>query len=81
VLVAAGGDIRIRADGDLANPTPAAMRVLVVVIIVGILVGRFTFIAPARRRRSPRLGTQPVVNAVTNPSTTALPVCMAVATA
>jgi hypothetical protein len=37
VLVAAGGDVRIQASGDLANPVPAALRVLDVVVIAGTL--------------------------------------------
>src|SRR5271169_843182 len=35
VLVAAGGDVSIQANGDLANPLPGALRVLSVVVIVG----------------------------------------------
>ena len=37
MLVAAGGDVRIQASGDLANPVPAALRVLDVVVIAGTL--------------------------------------------
>ena len=38
VLVAAGGDIRIQANGDLANPLPGAMRILSIVVIAGTLI-------------------------------------------
>jgi hypothetical protein len=38
LLVAAGGDIRIQANGDLANPLPGAMRILSIVVIAGTLI-------------------------------------------
>jgi len=37
VLVVAGHDVRIQANGDLANPLPGALLVLSVVVIVGTL--------------------------------------------
>ncbi len=55
VLVAAGGDVRIHANGDLANPLPGAMRVLTAVLIVGTLVSWVTWLAlqvPAYRHAS-----------------------------
>jgi hypothetical protein len=45
VLLAAGGDIRIQADGDLANPLPEAFRVLSVVVIAGTLVSWTAWLA------------------------------------
>ena len=38
VVLAAGGHIRIQANGDLASPLPGAFRVLNVVVIAGTLV-------------------------------------------
>jgi hypothetical protein len=38
VLVAAGSDIRIQANGDLANPLPGVLHILGVVVIAGTLV-------------------------------------------
>jgi hypothetical protein len=55
VLVAAGGDVRIQANGDLANPVPGAGRVLSVVLIVGTLASWtawLVFQVPAYRRAS-----------------------------
>jgi hypothetical protein len=55
VLVAAGGDVRIQADGDLANPLPGAFRVLGVVVIAGTLVSWTAWLAlqiPAYRHAS-----------------------------
>ena len=37
VLLAVGGGVRIEADGDLANPLPAAFHVLGVVVVAGTL--------------------------------------------
>jgi hypothetical protein len=54
VLVAAG-DVRIQADGDLANPLPGAFRVLGVVVIAGTLVSWTAWLAlqiPAYRHAS-----------------------------
>ena len=45
VLVAAGGDVRIQADGDLANPLPGAFHVLSVVVIAGTLVSWTAWLA------------------------------------
>ena len=45
VLVAAGGDVRIQADGDLANPLPGAFHVLGVVVIAGTLVSWTAWLA------------------------------------
>ena len=45
VLLAAGGDVRIQADGDLANPLPGAFRVLSVVVIAGTLVSWTAWLA------------------------------------
>jgi hypothetical protein len=45
VLVAAGGDVRIQASGDLANPLPGAFRVLDVVVIAGTLVSWVAWLA------------------------------------
>jgi hypothetical protein len=45
VLVAAGGDVRIQPDGDLANPLPGALRVLSVVVIAGTLVSWTAWLA------------------------------------
>jgi hypothetical protein len=55
VLLAAGGDVRIQADGDLANPLPGAFRALGVVVIVGTLVSWTAWLAvqiPAYRHAS-----------------------------
>jgi hypothetical protein len=117
LLVVAGHDVRLEANGDLANPTPAAQSVLYGVVIVGTLVawlawlviqiptyrrasgerrqqlkwlysgaGIFVvvavisvFIVPVALGEAPGWGTQPVVNALTNIGTSALPVCMGVA--
>lgn len=38
MLVAAGGNVLIKANGDLANPAPGASLVLSVVVIVGTLI-------------------------------------------
>jgi hypothetical protein len=45
VLVVAGHDVRIQANGDLANPLPGALRVLSVVVIVGTLVSWIAWLA------------------------------------
>jgi hypothetical protein len=45
VLVAAGGDVRIQANGDLANPLPGAFHVLSVVVIAGTLVSWTAWLA------------------------------------
>ena len=45
VLVAAAHDIRIRANGDLANPLPGASLVLSVVVIVGTLASWTAWLA------------------------------------
>ncbi len=45
VLVAAGGDVRIQASGSLANPSPAAFRVLDVVVVAGTLVSWVAWLA------------------------------------
>jgi hypothetical protein len=45
LLVAAGGDVRIQASGSLANPSPAAFRVLDVVVIAGTLVSWVAWLA------------------------------------
>jgi hypothetical protein len=45
VLVAASGDVRIQANGDLANPLPGAFHVLSVVVIVGTLVSWTAWLA------------------------------------
>jgi hypothetical protein len=45
VLVVAAHDVRIQANGDLANPLPGALRVLSVVVIVGTLVGWMAWLA------------------------------------
>jgi hypothetical protein len=45
VLVAAGGDVRIQASGSLANPSPAVMRVLSAVVIVGTLASWTAWLA------------------------------------
>ncbi len=55
VLVAAGHDVRIQASGSLANPSPAAFRVLDVVMIAGTLVSWTAWLAvqvPAYRHAS-----------------------------
>jgi hypothetical protein len=55
VLVAAGGDVRIRADGNLANPLSGAFRVLSVVVIAGTLASWAAWLAiqiPSYRRAS-----------------------------
>lgn len=59
VLVAAGHDVRLQADGDLANPLSRAEDVISVLVIVGTLVswgglaGRSDTDLPARPRRAP----------------------------
>ena len=45
VLVAAAGDVRIQASGSLANPSPAAFRVLDVLVIAGTLVSWVAWLA------------------------------------
>ncbi len=45
VLVAAGGDVRIQASGDLANRLPGALRVLDVVVIAGTLASWTAWLA------------------------------------
>jgi hypothetical protein len=45
VLVVAGHDVRIQANGDLANPLPGWLRVLSVVVIVGTLASWITWLA------------------------------------
>jgi hypothetical protein len=45
VLVVAAHDVRIQADGDLANPLPAAFRVLSALMIVGTIVSWTTWLA------------------------------------
>lgn len=55
VFVAAGGDVRIHANGDLANPLPAAFRVLTVVVIAGTVASWVAWLAlqvPAYRHAS-----------------------------
>ena len=55
VLVAAGGDARIQASGALANPSPAAFRVLSGVMTVGNLAAWVAWVAiqiPAYRHSS-----------------------------
>ena len=55
VLIAAGGDVRIQANGDLANQGPGALRVLSVVVIVGTLASWTAWLAiqiPAYRHAS-----------------------------
>ena len=55
VLVAAGGDVRIQANGDLANQGTGALRVLSVVVIVGTLASWTAWLAiqiPAYRHAS-----------------------------
>jgi len=55
VLLAVGGGVRIEADGDLANPLPAAFHVLGVVVVAGTLVSWTAWLAiqiPAYRRAS-----------------------------
>jgi len=55
VLLAAGGDVRIQANGDLANPLPRAFLVLNVAVIVGTLVSWTAWLAvqiPAYRHAS-----------------------------
>jgi hypothetical protein len=117
LLIAAAGDVRIRADGDLANPIPTAAAVLFGLVIAGTLVSWLgwvviqvptyrhasgerrqqlkwlysgaailvvsqvigTFIVPAIMGEPPGSGTQPVVAALTNIGTAALPVGMGVA--
>ena len=45
VLVAAAGDVRIQASGDLASPVPGALRVLDVVVIAGTLISWAAWLA------------------------------------
>jgi hypothetical protein len=45
VLVVTGHDVRIHANGDLANPLPAALGVLSVVVIVGTLASWTAWLA------------------------------------
>jgi len=45
VLVAAGHDVRIQANGDLTNPLPGALRVLDVVVIAGTLASWTAWLA------------------------------------
>jgi hypothetical protein len=45
VLVAAGGDVRIQASGNLAGPVPGVLRVLDVVVIAGTLVSWTAWLA------------------------------------
>jgi hypothetical protein len=55
VLVAAGGDVRLQANGDLANPLPGVLRVLSVVVIVATLASWVAWLAtqiPAYRHAS-----------------------------
>ena len=55
VLIAAAGDVRIQASGDLASPSPGALRVLDVVVIAGTLVSWVVWLAiqiPTYRRAS-----------------------------
>jgi len=55
VLIAASGDVRIKANGDLANPLSGAFRVLSVVVIAGTLVAWAAWLAvqvPAYRHAS-----------------------------
>jgi hypothetical protein len=44
VVVVAAHDVRIQANGDLANPLPGAFRVLSVVVIVGTLASWITWL-------------------------------------
>jgi hypothetical protein len=55
VLVAAGGHVRIQANGDLANPLPETLRVLSVIVIAGTLASWAAWLAiqiPAYRHAS-----------------------------
>ncbi len=117
VLVVAGHDVRIQANGDIANPLPGALRVLSVVVVVGTLLSWMawlavqiptyrsasgehrqqlkwlysgaaifvaaliigTFITPAVLNEAPGWGSQPVIQALANLGTAALPVCLGVA--
>jgi hypothetical protein len=45
VLVVAGHDVRIQANGDIANPLPGWLRVLSVVVIVGTLASWLAWLA------------------------------------
>jgi hypothetical protein len=45
VLVAAAGDVRILASGDLAGPVPGALHVLDVVVIAGTLISWAAWLA------------------------------------
>ena len=45
VLVAAAGDVRIQASGNLAGPVPGVLRVLDVVVIAGTLVSWTAWLA------------------------------------
>jgi hypothetical protein len=117
VLAVAAHDVRLKADGDLANPAPPAFDVLFVVVIAATLIGWIswlviqipnyrradgerrqqlnwlysgatvfvasliigTFVSPLVMREAPGWGTQPVVNAVTDLASAALPVSIGVA--
>jgi len=45
MLLAAGGNVRITADGSLANPSPHVIRVLSAVVIVGTLISWSAWLA------------------------------------
>jgi hypothetical protein len=68
VLVAAAGDVRIQADGDLANSLPGAFDVVSSMLIAGILVSSLAWLAvqiPAYRQAQAsaaccRLAVQPL---------------------
>jgi hypothetical protein len=45
MLIVAGHDVRIKANGDIANPLPEALRVLSVVVIVGTLISWLVWLA------------------------------------
>jgi hypothetical protein len=117
VQVVAAHDIRLKADGDLANPVPAAFDVLFVVVIAATLISWVSwlviqiptyrsadgerrqqlnwlysgatvfvisliigiFVEPVVMGEAPGWGTQPVINALTNLASAALPVCIGVA--
>jgi len=117
LLAVAEHDVRIKANGDLANPLPTALLVLSVVVIVATVVSWViwlviqipsyrhasgerrqqlkwlysgatvfvasliigVFVSPLLLREAPGWGTQPVVNAVTNLASAALPVSIGVA--
>ncbi len=55
LLVVAGHDVRLRADGDLANPAPAWLLVLFRVVITGAVLSYLAWVVfqvPAYRRAS-----------------------------